>query len=72
LARRRWRDDDFSPLVDPSTTGVFVGSVASLRITSTGNVSRDDVYGIWTTPTVTVFGGSNNVFAAVTTPLFVA
>ncbi len=65
-------DFDFSPLVDPSTTGVFVGSVGPLSITVTGNVFVKDVYGIWTTPTVTVLGGAANVFAAVSTPLFVA
>jgi copper-binding protein NosD len=65
-------DSDFAPLVDPSTTGVFVGSVGPLSITITGNVIVKNVFGIWITPPVSVTGASANVFLAVTTPIFTA
>jgi parallel beta-helix repeat protein len=62
-------DPDFFPLVDPSTTGVIVASVAPLTITISHNRIVHDVYGIWLTPTVTASGTSSNTFIGVTTPV---
>jgi parallel beta-helix repeat protein len=65
-------DSDFYPLVDPSTTGVIVASVAPLTITIEHNVIMHDHFGIWLTPGVTASGTSSNHFAHVTTPIKVA
>jgi parallel beta-helix repeat protein len=64
-------DFDFSPSVDPSTTGVTVASVAPLTIGIQGNIISSNVYGIWTMPAVTINGAGSNQFIQVTTPRFV-
>ena len=65
-------DFDFSPMVDPVTTGIFVGSVAPLSIEIVGNTISSNMVGIWTTPPVVVTGVGTNSFVQVTTPLLVA
>jgi parallel beta-helix repeat protein len=65
-------DSDFFPSVDSSTTGVIVASVTPLSITVTHNLIAHNAYGIWTMPLVTlVGGGGSNLFAGVTTPVYV-
>jgi parallel beta-helix repeat protein len=59
-------DEDFSPFVDPSTTGVIVASVAPLSITIANNAISDNFYGIWLMPAVTATGTSTNTFVNVT------
>ena len=59
-------DYDFSPHVDPKTTGVIVASaVGPIKITVTGNSISDDAIGIWTTGPVTVGGMAANTFKGV-------
>lgn len=65
-------DFDFSPMVDPVTTGIFVGSVAPLSIEIVGNTISSNMVGIWATPPVVVTGVGTNSFVQVTTPLLVA
>ncbi|MGO8872572.1 MAG: nitrous oxide reductase family maturation protein NosD [Acidimicrobiales bacterium] len=64
-------DFDFSPSVDPSTTGVTVAAVAPLTVGIQNNIISSNVYGIWTMPAVTITGVDTNQFIHVTTPLFV-
>jgi hypothetical protein len=65
-------DFDFSPLVNPFTTGVTVASVAPLSITVTGNTIVGDIVGIWITPPVSVSGAGGNNFVKVKVPVLVA
>ncbi len=58
-------DFDFSPAVDPQTTGVLVGTVAPLSITVTGNLIYNNHFGIWTTGPVTASGAYANAFVNV-------
>lgn len=58
-------DFDFSPSVDPQTTGVLVATVSPLSITVTGNLIHDDHFGLWTTGPVTVSGANANAFVNV-------
>jgi parallel beta-helix repeat protein len=53
---------------DPSTTGVYVGSVGPLTITVSGNVIHDDADGIFSAGPVTVNGSYFNFFQNVPTP----
>ena len=66
-------DFDFSPAVDPSTTGIIVASAFSpLAITIAHNLIANNVFGVWTLPAVTATGTGTNLYYKVTTPLFVA
>ncbi len=65
-------DYDFSPSVDPSTTGIIVAAVAPLAITVAHNLIANDVFGVWTMPEVTATGTASNFYYKVTTPVFVA
>lgn len=59
-------DYDFSPNVDPRTTGVLVGTAQGpITITVKGNSISDDSVGIWTTGPVTVSGMAANSFKGV-------
>jgi hypothetical protein len=71
IATNNVHGDYDSPPDDPATTGVLVRSAGPLSITVTGNVIRNDTYGIWTTSTVAVTGAARNVFIAVGTPVYV-
>jgi Periplasmic copper-binding protein (NosD) len=67
-------DPDFFPIVDPSTTGVIVATTPAgpVGITVSHNLIENDVFGIWTTPGVTLHGVTSNQFLRVTTPVFQA
>jgi parallel beta-helix repeat protein len=66
-------DFDFSPLVDASTTGVFVATAVNpISITIVGNRIEYNYYGIWMTPGVTATTTPPNTFVGVTTPIFTA
>jgi hypothetical protein len=71
IATNNVHGDSLFPPDDPATTGVLVRSVGPLSITVTGNVIRDDTYGIWTTSTVALSGAARNAFVAVGTPVYV-
>jgi nitrous oxidase accessory protein NosD len=59
-------DFDFSPHVDPLTTGVVVASTGSpLTITVAHNSISHDTYGIWHTGPVTISGMATNRYAGV-------
>ena len=59
-------DYDFSPHVDPKTTGVIVATaVGPIKITVTGNSISGNAVGIWTTGPVTVSGTAANTFKGV-------
>lgn len=59
-------DYDFSPHVDPKTTGVIVASaVGPIKITVTGNSISGNAIGIWTTGPVSVSGMAANIFKGV-------
>lgn len=72
IATNNLHGDFDGPPTDPATTGVLVRSAGPLSITVTGNVFRNDTYGIWTNSTVTAAGAARNVFIAVGTPVYVA
>ena len=65
-------DFDFSPFVDPFTTGVTVASVAPLTITIQNNVISNNTYGIWMLRTVSAMGLGSNLFQQVTNPVVIA
>jgi hypothetical protein len=59
-------DFDFSPHVDPLTTGVVVASAGSpIAITIAHNSISNDTYGTWRTGPVTVSGSATNSYARV-------
>ncbi len=64
-------DFDFSPFIDPVTTGVLVATVAPLSITIENNTIANDVYGIWTMPATMATGTASNTFIQVGFPLVV-
>lgn len=72
IATNNIHGDSDGPPNDPAATGVLVRSAGPLSITVTGNVIRNDTYGIWITSTVTVTGAARNMFMAVGTPVYVA
>jgi hypothetical protein len=65
-------DFDFSPAIDPATTGVFVGTVAPLSITIQNNTIANDTYGIWMMPAASATGTTTNTFIQVGFPVVVA
>lgn len=65
-------DYDFSPAVDPSTTGIIVAAVAPLAITIQHNLIANNNFGVWMLPAVTATGTAANLYYKVTTPVFVA
>jgi nitrous oxidase accessory protein NosD len=50
-------DPDFAPVIDPSTTGIFVGTATPLQITIEHNVISSNVYGVFLTGPVS----ANNI-----------
>ena len=61
-------DPDFFPVVDPSTTGIFVGTAgAPLTITITHNVIFSNTIGIFLTGALSTEQIKHNVFVGVTT-----
>ncbi len=65
-------DFDFSPSIDPVTTGIVVATVAPLAITLTNNTIANDVYGIWMMPQATATTGTGtNTFIQVGFPVVV-
>ncbi len=65
-------DFDFSPAIDPVTTGVLVGTVAPLSITIQNNTIANDTYGIWMMPATSATGTTTNTFIQVGFPVVVA
>jgi parallel beta-helix repeat protein len=59
-------DYDFSPHVDPKTTGVIVATaVGPITVTVSGNSISDNAVGVWTTGPVTMSGMATNTFTGV-------
>jgi parallel beta-helix repeat protein len=65
-------DYDFSPMVNPYTTGIVVAAVAPLGITITRNLIVNNQYGIWLLPAVSATGLPSNTFQQVGIPVVVA
>jgi len=65
-------DFDFSPAIDPVTTGVLVAAVAPLSITIDNNTIAGNAYGIWMMPAVSATGTTTNTFIQVGFPIVVA